>query len=144
MPIQGEYEPSTWDVAAKQVEIYEASGGLKGTVLNGATCVILWTRGRKSGKVRKSPVIRVTDGERYAVLGSMGGAPKDPSWVGNLLADPAVTLQDGPDVNDFVAHLTEGAERAEWWGRAVEAWPAYAEYQTKTDRVIPVVVLDPA
>lgn len=143
MPIEGEYEPPTWDVAAKQVELYEGSGGTKGTVLNGAPCVILWTRGRKSGKVRKSPVIRVTDGERYAVLGSMGGAPKHPSWYGNLVADPAVTLQDGPEVGDYVAHTAEGAERDEWWKRAVEVWPAYEEYQSKTDRVIPVVVLEP-
>lgn len=143
MPIQGEYEPPTWDVARKQVEIYEESGGLKGTVLNGAPCVVLWTRGRTTGKVRKSPVIRVTDGERYAVLGSMGGAPKHPSWYGNLVADPEVTLQDGPVVRDYVAHTTEGTERDAWWARATAVWPAYAEYQSRTDRVIPVVVLEP-
>lgn len=143
MPIQGEYEPATWDVARNQVEIYEASGGLEGTVLNGAPCVVLWTRGRTSGKVRKSPVIRVTDGERYAVLGSMGGQPKHPAWYGNLVADPKVTLQDGPVVRDYVAHTAEGVERDTWWARATAVWPAYAEYQAKTDRVIPVVVLDP-
>ena len=79
MPLEGHYEPATWSVAAEQVELYESSGGTEGTVLNGAVCVVLWTRGRTSGHVRKSPVIRVTDGERYAVLGSMGGDPKDPS-----------------------------------------------------------------
>ena len=96
MPLEGHYEPATWSVAADQVALYESSGGTEGTVLNGAVCVVLWTRGRSTGHVRKSPVIRVTDGERYAVLGSMGGAPKDPSWVGNIAADPHVTLQDGP------------------------------------------------
>ena len=105
--------------------------------------MVLWTRGRTSGHVRKSPVIRVTDGERYAVLGSMGGAPKDPSWVGNLRADPHVTLQDGPVVRDYTARPLEGDERAEWWARAVEAWPPYEEYQTRTDRVIPVILLEP-
>lgn len=144
MPIDGEYEPPTWDVAAKQVELYEGSGGQKGTVLNGAPCVILWTRGRTSGKVRKSPVIRVTDGERYAVLGSMGGAPEHPNWYRNLVVDPEVSLQDGPDLRDYRARTLEGPEREEWWARATEVWPAYDEYQTRTDRVIPVVLLEPA
>lgn len=143
MPIEGDYEPATWDVAARQVEIYEGSGGTKGLVLNGAPCVILWTRGRKTGKVRKSPVVRVTDGVRYAALGSMGGAPEHPSWYGNLLADPRVTLQDGPELRDYEARAVEGAERSEWWARAVGVWPAYDEYQAKTERVIPVVVLEP-
>ncbi len=142
MPIDGEYEPPTWDVAAKQVRLYEESGGRKGTVLNGAPCVILWTRGRTSGKVRKSPVIRVTDGERYAVLGSMGGAPEHPNWYRNLVADPRVSLQDGPDLRDYAARTLEGAEREEWWARATEAWPAYDEYQSRTERVIPVVLLE--
>jgi deazaflavin-dependent oxidoreductase (nitroreductase family) len=144
MPLEGEYEPLTWSLASEQVELYEASGGLEGTVLNGAPCVILWTRGKSTGKVRKAPVIRVTDGERYAVVGSMGGAPKDPGWCNNLRAAPTeVSLQDGPELRDYVAHEASGNERAEWWARANEAWPPYDEYQTRTDRVIPVFVLEP-
>lgn len=143
MPIEGEYEPGTWKLAVDQVQLYEESGGTEGLVLNGAPCVILWSRGRKSAKVRKNPVVRVNDGDRYAVLGSMGGASKDPGWVLNLRADPDVTLQDGPVVADYRARELSGDERTEWWDRAVEVWPAYAEYQSKTDRVIPVFVLDP-
>ena len=143
MALEGEYEPGTWGVAADQVKLYEESGGTEGLILNGAPCVILWTRGRSSGKVRKSPVIRVTDGERYAVVGSMGGAPKHPNWYLNLSDDPEVSLQDGPDLRDYTARTVEGEERARWWALATAAWPAYDEYQTKTDRVIPVAVLDP-
>lgn len=143
MPIEGEYEPATWSVAADQVELYESSGGTDGIYQNGAECVVLWTRGRRTGHVRKSPVIRVRHGDRYAALASMGGQPKNPDWYGNLVADPLVTLQDGPVVRDYLARTVEGAERDEWWARAVEAWPAYEEYQARTDRVIPVVVLDP-
>jgi F420H(2)-dependent quinone reductase len=143
MVIEGDYEPSTWEQVARQVELYESSGGTEGTELQGAACVILWTKGRRSGKVRKTPLMRVTDGERYAVVGSMGGAPKDPTWVGNLRADPHVTLQDGPTRRDYTARLVEGAEKAEWWKRATEVWPAYDEYQAKTQRQIPLAVLDP-
>jgi deazaflavin-dependent oxidoreductase (nitroreductase family) len=88
--------------------------------------------------------MRVTDGERYAVIASLGGAPKHPVWYLNLTADPKVSLQDGPDLKDYAARVVEGAERDEWWKRATDVWPAYDEYQTKTDRQIPVVVLDPA
>lgn len=144
MPIEGEYQPGTWSLASDQVKLYEESGGTKGTTLNGAPCVILWTMGRKSGNVRKSPVVRVNAGERYAVLGSMGGAPKDPSWVLNIRTHPSVTLQDGPEVRDYVARELDGDERTEWWSKATEVWPAYNEYQSKTDRVIPVFLLDPA
>lgn len=143
MPIEGEYEPATWDLAADQVERYEASGGMKGTHAGGAACIVLWTRGRKTGKVRKSPLIRVTDGERYAAIASMGGQPANPGWYGNLVADPHVTVQDGPEVRDYTARVVEGAEKAEWWARAIEVWPAYDEYQARTDRVIPLVVLEP-
>lgn len=144
MPIEGEYEPATWDLAADHVRRYEESGGTEGTEMRGAPCVVLWTRGRRTGHVRKSPVIRVTHEGRYAVLGSMGGAPKDPGWVLNVRADPVVTLQDGPTVRDFVAREVTGGERAEWWRRATEVWPSYDEYQSRTDRVIPVFVLEPA
>jgi deazaflavin-dependent oxidoreductase (nitroreductase family) len=144
MALEGTYEPSPWAPIAEQVELYESSGGKEGTLLEGKPCVILWTRGRHSGTVRKSPLMRVTDGDRYAVVASMGGAPKHPVWYLNLVADPKVSLQDGPELKDYTARVVEGAERDEWWQRATEVWPAYDEYQTKTDRQIPVVVLDPA
>ncbi len=143
MPIEGAYEPGTWDLAADHVARYEASGGTEGTTMRGAPCVVLWTRGRRTGKVRKSPLIRVADGERYAAIASMGGQPTHPSWYGNLVADPLVTLQDGPVVRDYRARVAVGEEKAEWWARAVEVWPAYDEYQARTDRVIPLVVLEP-
>lgn len=143
MPIEGEYEPGTWKLAADQVALYESSGGTKGTTQGGAPCVILWTRGRKTGKVRKAPLIRVTDGERYLAIASMGGQPQHPTWYGNLLADADVTLQDGPEVRDYRARVLEGEEKAAWWARATEVWPAYDDYQAKTDRVIPAVLLEP-
>lgn len=143
MPIEGEYEPATWDLASEHVARYESSGGTDGTMIAGAPCVVLWTRGRQTGKVRKSPLMRVTDGERYAAVASMGGQPQHPSWYGNLLADPIVTLQDGPVVRDYRARVVEGDEKAQWWARATAVWPAYDEYQGRTERVIPLVVLDP-
>jgi len=144
MPLEGEYEPCTWGMAAEQVAQIEQSGGVDGTVLRGAPCVVLWSRGAKTGKVRKTPVIRVTDGRRYAAVGSMGGAPKDPGWVVNLRADPSATVQDGPEVRDYRARELEGAEKAEWWRRATEVWPAYEEYQGRTERAIPVFLLEEA
>ena len=143
MPLTGEYEPSTWNVAAEQVAEYEGSGGTKGTTLNGVACVILTTRGRSSGKLRKAPLIRVEHDGRYAVVASMGGAPKHPVWYLNLLADPEVTLQDGAMVMDGRARTLSGDEKAEWWAHATKVWPAYDEYQSKTDREIPVVIVDP-
>ena len=143
MPIEGTYEPGTWDFAAEHVERYERSGGVKGSELRGAPCVVLWTRGRRSGAVRKSPVIKLKRGDQYAVVGSMGGAPKHPWWYLNLVADPHVSLQDGAEVRDYTARTVSGEERAEWWKLATEVFPQYDEYQAKTDREIPVVVLDP-
>lgn len=143
MPIDGTYEPSTWDLVADQVALYESSGGTEGTTMEGAPCVILWTRGRKSGSVRKAPLIRVEHDGRYAVVASMGGAPAHPVWFLNLVAEPNVSLQDGPELRDYVAREVTGDEKAEWWSRATAVWPAYDEYQTKTDRQIPLVVLDP-
>ena len=144
MPLEGKYEPNGWDVAARQVEVYESSGGTKGTTIQGAPCVVLWTRGRRTGTVRKAPLMRVEHEGRYAVVASLGGSPKHPVWYLNLLADPAVSLQDGPDLRDYVAREVSGEEKAEWWARATEVWPAYDGYQAKTSREIPVVVLDPA
>jgi deazaflavin-dependent oxidoreductase (nitroreductase family) len=143
MPIEGEYEPSPWEPVAEQVRLYEESGGTEGTEMNGKPCVILTTRGRRSGKLRKSPLMRVTDGISYAVVASMGGAPTHPLWYLNLLDDPVVTLQDGADVRDYRAREVTGDEKAVWWARATEVWPSYDKYRANTDRVIPLVVLDP-
>ncbi len=143
MPIEGTYEPSPFAFAAEQVEQYERSGGAESNTLQGKPCVILWTRGRKTGTVRKSPLMRVKHGDRYAVVASMGGAPKHPVWYLNLLADPNVSLQDGPEVRDYTARVAEGEEKAEWWKYATEVWPAYDDYQARTDRTIPLVILEP-
>ncbi|TQJ91886.1 nitroreductase family deazaflavin-dependent oxidoreductase [Streptomyces sp. SLBN-31] len=146
MPLEGEYEPSPEKWVRDQVELYESSGGTKGTTLRdtGLPVVVLTTRGAKSGKIRKSPLMRVEHEGRYAVVASQGGAPKHPVWYHNLKADPRVELQDGPDKRDMTAREVTGAEKAEWWQRAVEAFPPYADYQKRTDRQIPVFVLEPA
>ena len=143
MPLEGEYEPSTWKFAADHVERYERSGGTEATTMRGMPVVVLTTRGRRTGKLRKSPVMRVEHDGSYAVVGSLGGSPKNPVWVYNLRTNPDVTLQDGPAVYDLHAREVTGAERDEWWKRAVEAYPPYDEYQAKTQRVIPVFVLEP-
>ena len=147
MPLAGEYEPSSWDWVREQVEEYEASGGTRANTLRdtGLPVVIITTRGHKSGKIRKFPLMRVEHDGEYALVASMGGAPKNPQWYGNLVADPgALMIQDGPEPRDYVAREVDGDERAEWWERAVAAYPPYAEYQEKTDRVIPVFVATPA
>jgi deazaflavin-dependent oxidoreductase (nitroreductase family) len=142
MPIQGDYEPSAWKFAADQVALYEATGGVEGGTLQGKPVIILTTRGRHSGKVRKTPLMRVEHNGTYAIVASMGGAPKHPVWYLNVIASPGVTLQDGPNVYEMLAREVHGDEKARWWALAVATWPAYAEYQTKTDRQIPVVVLE--
>jgi deazaflavin-dependent oxidoreductase (nitroreductase family) len=143
MAIDGKYEPSPWQPIADQVQRYEETGGTEGSDLDGVPCVILWTRGRHTGTVRKTPLMRVNDGDRYAVVASLGGAPKHPVWYLNLVSDPLVSLQDGSALRDYAARVVEGDERAEWWKKANAVWPHYEEYQAKTDRTIPVVVLDP-
>jgi deazaflavin-dependent oxidoreductase (nitroreductase family) len=143
MPIDGDYEPSTWSWVSEQVDAYESSGGTTGITLQGKPVVVVTMRGRRTGKVRKAPVMRVEHDGTYAAVGSKGGAPTNPEWYGNLLADPDVTVQDGPDVHEMRAREIEGDEKAEWWARAVEAWPAYDDYQARTDRPIPVVLLEP-
>ena len=143
MPLDGAYAPSPSDYVRDQVRAYEESGGAEGSTMRGKPCVILWTRGRSSGSVRKSPLMRVEHEGRYAVVASMGGAPDHPTWFGNLVADPQVSLQDGPEVRDYVARVVEGEERETWWQRATAVWPDYDAYQAKTDRRIPVVVLEP-
>ena len=145
MPLEGEYEPSPWDWVADQVKLYEETGGAEGNEMKGLPVIILTTRGAKSGKLRKTPLMRVSDeAGRYAAVASLGGAPKHPVWYFNVKADPHVVLQDGPLAKDYVAREVTGDEKAEWWERAVAAYPEYAEYQEKTDREIPVFVLEPA
>ena len=146
MPIQGEYEPSPQAWVRDQVELYESSGGTQGTTLQatGLPVVIITNRGARTGKVRKTPLMRVEHNGRYAAVASQGGSPEHPLWYHNFRADPHVQLQDGPDKRDMVAREVSGAERAEWWDRAVAAYPPYAEYQQKTRRQIPVFVLEPA
>jgi deazaflavin-dependent oxidoreductase (nitroreductase family) len=143
MPVEGEYEPSAWDWVAKQVGRYESSGGTEGVMLQGKPTVVVTMRGRRSGKVRKAALMRVEHEGRYAIVASKGGDDHHPEWYLNVTADPAVTLQDGPVVRDMRAREVDGDERDEWWARAVEAWPDYANYQRKTGRTIPVIVLEP-
>jgi F420H(2)-dependent quinone reductase len=146
MPIEGEYEPSPRGWVRDQVAEYESSGGTRATTLadTGLPVVVITNRGARTGKVRKTPLMRVEHDGRYAAVGSQGGAPVDPRWVNNFRAEPRVELQDGPRKQAMVARELTGDERAEWWARAVAAYPPYAEYQQKTSRVIPVFVLEPA
>ena len=144
MPLEGEYEPSPSKWVRDQVELYESSGGTEGTTLRDMPVIILTTKGAKSGKIRKSGLMRVEHNGSYAVVASQGGAPTHPVWYYNVTANPLVELQDGPVRQDMTAHEATGAERDEWWARAVAAYPDYADYQKKTDRVIPVLVLTPS
>ncbi|MGN2640305.1 nitroreductase family deazaflavin-dependent oxidoreductase [Nocardia takedensis] len=143
MPLTGEYAPSTSDWAREQAETYENSGGTTGTSLNGKPVILLTTRGAKSGKLRKTPLMRVEHDGEYAVVASLGGAPKNPVWYYNIKADPHVELRDGTVTADYTAREVTGEEKAAWWERAVAVWPDYANYQTKTTREIPVFVLTP-
>jgi deazaflavin-dependent oxidoreductase (nitroreductase family) len=143
VPLQGEYEPSPWDWVREQVETYERTGGREANTLRdtGLPIIIVATRGNKSGKIRKTALMRVEHDGEYALVGSVGGAPKHPVWVHNLRADPsAVTIQDGPEPWDATVREVTGDERREWWDRAVVAYPPYAEYQERTSREIPVFV----
>ncbi|AQA23420.1 putative nitroreductase [Rhodococcus sp. MTM3W5.2] len=143
MPLTGEYEPSPTKWSADQAALYESSGGTKGTTMQGKPVVLLTTKGARSGKLRKAPLMRVEHEGEYAIVASLGGAPKHPVWYHNVVADPHVELQDGPVKRDMIAREVTGDEKAVWWERAVAVWPDYAEYQKKTDRQIPVFVLTP-
>ncbi|MBF6330115.1 nitroreductase family deazaflavin-dependent oxidoreductase [Nocardia transvalensis] len=143
MPLTGEYEPSTSDWAREQAEQYEASNGAEANTIKGKPIILLTTRGAKTGKLRKTALMRVEHNGEYAVVASLGGAPKHPVWYYNIKADPHVELRDGAVVKDYTAREVFGEEKAQWWERAVAAWPDYAEYQKKTDRQIPVFVLTP-
>ena len=143
MPLTGEYEPSTSDWARENAELYMKSGGTQGIEMKGKPVILLTTVGAKSGKLRKTPLMRVTHDGEYAVVASLGGAPKNPVWYYNIAAHPRVELQAGTVHGDYDAREVFGDEKALWWQRAVEVWPDYAEYQRKTDREIPVFVLTP-
>ena len=145
MPLSGEYEPSPEKWVRDQVELFERSGGAEGNTLadTGLAVTIFTTRGNKSGKLRKTPLMRVEHDDKYLMVASQGGAPKHPQWYFNLTADPdAVTVQDGPEPFDGHARELSGDERAEWWDRAVAAYPSYADYQQKTDRLIPLMLIE--
>jgi deazaflavin-dependent oxidoreductase (nitroreductase family) len=144
MSLVGEYQPSPEQWVRDQVEAYEASGGTEGTTLRGVPVVVVTSVGAKSGKLRKNPVMRVEHDGKYALVASKGGAPSHPTWYHNLVAHPRVELQDGPDRREYTVRVAEGAERAQWWERAVAVWPDYADYQTRTDREIPVFIAEPA
>jgi F420H(2)-dependent quinone reductase len=139
-----EYEPSPWGPIADEVTLYEQTGGSQPSAIVGENWIVLWTLGAKSGKVRKTPLVRVADGEgNYAVIGSQGGAPTNPQWVHNLRANPVARLQDGADVVEFTVREVEGDERSTWWDRGAAVWPDYVNYQAATERTIPVFVLEP-
>lgn len=143
MPLTGEYEPSTSDWARTQAETYEATDGAEAGDIKGRPVVVLTSVGAKTGKLRKTALMRVEHDGVYAAVASLGGAPKPPVWYWNLLANPHVELQDGAVKRDYRAREVSGDERAVWWERAVATWPDYAGYQTKTDREIQVFVLEP-
>ena len=141
MPLHGEYAPSPTDFVRMQAETYESSGGTEAVELMGRPVVILTSVGAKTGKLRKTPLMRIEHDGQYAVVGSFAGAPHNPVWVYNLRKEPHVELQDGTDKHDYVAREIKGDERAVWWERAVEAAPDLIEFEKKTDRLIPVFVL---
>ncbi len=143
MPLTGEYEPSTSDWARENAELYMSSGGTQGTELKGRPVILLTTVGAKTGKIRKTPLMRVEHNGEYAVVASLGGAPKNPVWYYNIVKHPHVELQDGTVNGEYEAREIFGDEKATWWERAVEVWPDYADYQRNTERQIPVFVLTP-
>ncbi|MDX6232951.1 MAG: hypothetical protein QOH68_1951 [Nocardioidaceae bacterium] len=143
MPLTGEYAPSTSDWARDQAELFERTNGAEGNLLQGRPIILLTTLGATSGKLRKTALMRVEHDGEYAIVASSGGAPKHPSWYHNVVDAPLVELQDGPVRKDYVPRELSGEEREIWWERAVEAWPPYADYQKKTDRLIPVFLLTP-
>ena len=143
MPLSGDYEPSPWAWVREHADKIMESGSTEGTDMKGKPLILLTTIGAKSGKIRKTPLMRVEHDGEYAVVASLGGAPKHPVWYFNIKAHPQVELQDGATTKDYAAREVFGDEKGVWWERAVAAWPDYAEYQAKTDRQIPVFVLTP-
>ena len=143
MPLAGEYEPGTSAWARKQADLYEATNGEQAGDLRGRPVIVLTSVGAKTGKLRKTALMRVEHEGAYAVVASLGGAPRNPVWYYNLKKSPHVELQDGAIKRDYLAREVEGDEKALWWQRAGETWPDYANYQTRTERQIPVFVLEP-
>jgi deazaflavin-dependent oxidoreductase (nitroreductase family) len=143
MPLTGEYEPGAFDFSRNQVDLYERSGGTEGTDNQGMPVIVLTSVGARTGKLRKTPLMRIEHDGEYAVVASLGGAPKHPVWYYNLTAHPHVELQDGPVKKDYQAREVHAEEYTVWFKRAVAAWPDYAEYQTKTTRTMPIFVLTP-
>jgi deazaflavin-dependent oxidoreductase (nitroreductase family) len=145
MTIQGEYVPSKQDWVREQVERFESTNGAEANTLRdtGEPIVVITSIGAKSGKVRKNPVMRVEKDGKYVAVASKGGAPQHPEWYFNFVAHPVVDLQDGPEKKAYRARLLSGQERTQWWQYAVDTWPTYAEYQKRTDREIPVFLLEP-
>jgi len=143
MPLTGEYAPSSVGWARKQAELFERTNGAEGNTILGKPIVLLTTIGASSGKLRKTALMRVEHEGEYAIVASHGGAPKHPSWYHNVVDAPIVELQDGPVRKDYTPRELDGEERAIWWKRAVEAFPQYASYEQKTDRLIPVFLLTP-
>jgi F420H(2)-dependent quinone reductase len=141
MPLSGEYAPSTAEWARKQAETYEATDGAKANTIQGLPVIVLTSVGARTGLLRKTALMRVEHGGEYAVVGSLGGSAKNPVWVYNLRKEPHVELQDGTEKHDYLARELSGEERAVWWERSVEAFPNYAAYQRKTERLIPVFLL---
>jgi deazaflavin-dependent oxidoreductase (nitroreductase family) len=145
MGFEGEYEPSKWDWVADQAAAYEASGGTEANTLRdtGMPIIVMTCRGHKSGKIRKVPLMRVEHEGEYAIIASKGGRPENPGWYHNIVADPNVLIQDGPEPFETTLRLVDGEERAAWWERAVAAYPPYADYEVSAaehDRVIPVFI----
>jgi len=143
LPLQGEYAPGTAGWARQQAERYEATNGREAGDLRGRPIILLTSVGARTGKLRKTALMRIEHEGVYAVVASLGGAPRHPVWYYNLKKHPHVELQDGATKRDYIAREVVGDEKAVWWERAVETWPDYATYQTKTDRQIPVFVLEP-
>jgi deazaflavin-dependent oxidoreductase (nitroreductase family) len=143
MPLHGEYAPSPDDWSREQAELFERTNGAEGNEMQGKPIIVLTTLGAKSGKIRKTPLMRVEHDGEYVVVASKGGAPEHPTWFYNIVDAPLVELQDGAVRKDYTPRELSGEERDVWWERAVEAWPAYADYATKTDRLIPVFLLTP-
>ena len=143
MPLQGHYEPSPVDWVRQQVADFESSDGQRGNTIRDLPVIVLTTKGARTGNLRKSPLMRVEHDGKYLIVASLGGAPKHPLWYFNALANPTVEIQDGATKQDMTARELTGAEREEWWKRAVEAFPPYADYQRKTSRLIPILLCEP-
>jgi deazaflavin-dependent oxidoreductase (nitroreductase family) len=145
MPVTGEYEPSTSDWVREQVDTYERTNGAEANTLldTGIPIIVITTMGKNSGKLRKFALMRVEHDGEYALVASMGGAPQNPSWYHNLVAEPLVMIQDGAEPHDFTTEIIEGPDRQAWWERATAVFPTYDKYAAKTDRTIPVFVARP-